>query len=166
MLFKTPMPSYNHAQRRHSGILAVISLLLLLALLSIAGCSNKPEETPEIRLQNWLTQMETAVKAKNIGDIKALISPDYQDAKGNTRQAVMLKMQLWFRRYDNIGLSSSISAIDVMPNTASMVVEVQFSQSQIFAQMGMSENRYQFVLLFEADGDDWLLSSLSYKPQQ
>lgn len=138
------------------------AIFLILACL-LTACDNKPRETPEVRLKHWLTQMELAVKEQNTSDIKALISADYSDAQGNTRQKLLLQLTLWFKRYDDIGLKNRIAEIKIMGETARMVIDTTFSDSQLLAQMGLSQSTYQFVLLFEVDDEDWLLSSMSYQ---
>lgn len=127
----------------------------------VAACSEEVV-SPEERLRTWLTQMETAVTEKKLDDIKSLISPDYQDAQGNNRSRIMLRLALWFKQYNNIALDNTINDISTTEHSARMELTTRFSQSAAFARFGLTDNEYTFVLLFEPDGEQWLLNNVTY----
>lgn len=147
----------------HSRFAQLLSSLCLSFLLCLSACSNN-KTSPETQLRAWLLQMEDAVTQKDLSKIKSLISPDYQDAEGNTRQKIMLQLALLFKRHDNIALHNTITEIKTNPQSARLVIETRFSQSNAFAQLGLTDNLYQFVLLFEPSGENWLLNQVTYQP--
>ncbi|MPV85139.1 hypothetical protein [Ostreibacterium oceani] len=142
--------------------LVFLSGWLLLTSLLLAACSDEPV-SPESQLRAWLLQMERAIEEKDLSTIRQLVSDDYQDDAGNTKQQAMLKLMALFKHYENIAISPSVTEIDVKEGFARLVVDTQFSQSTAFAELGLAGNTYQFVLLFSPDGDDWRLNQLSYQ---
>lgn len=138
-----------------------IRIILCAISVFISACSEEII-SPEERLRAWLTQMETAVTEKKLSDIKSLISPDYQDAQGNNRSRIMLRLALWFKQYDNIALDNTINEISTTELSARMELTTRFSQSAAFARFGLTDNEYTFILLFEPDGEQWLLNNVTY----
>jgi predicted small lipoprotein YifL len=54
--------------------------LVFLALASVAACGDKA--SPEQQVRAVIEQMEQAAEDRDIGDLKAHLSADYQDANG------------------------------------------------------------------------------------
>lgn len=138
-----------------------LSLIFPLLAMLLFACSETA--SPEDQLRDWLVQMETAVTEKKTSAIKALISDNYKDDAGTTKQQAMLQLILLFKRYDNIAMNNTIQAIEVNGDFARLEIETKFSQSAAFASLGLTDNGYFFELLFERDGDKWLLNYLRYE---
>lgn len=131
-------------------------------LLFLLACSEDVV-SPEDQLRNWVSQMETAVTEKDVGAIRDLVSDDYKDTAGNSKDRAMLQLALLFKQYDNVALNNSIKEVEVSGDFGRLLLETNFSQSAAFAKFGLTDNNYLFQLTFDKDGDSWLLNYLSYE---
>lgn len=136
----------------------IFTILLSLFLLA---CSEPV--SPEQQLRAWVIQMEDAVTEKDVSAIRKLVSDNYQDEAGNSKDRAMLQLALLFKRYDNIALNNTVKEVEVSGEFARLVIATNFSQSAALATLGLTDNDYLFQLTFEKDGDEWLLNYLTYE---
>lgn len=140
--------------------------LIFSILFMLVSCSSEPALSPEDAVREWVEQVEIAAKAKKVSDLKALISPDYQDSQGNDRQKLLLTARLMFKRNESIGISNEIIDIRVNGDTAIVKTLTAFSGSQMGASLGMTDANYQFSVNLLKSGDGWQATSVTYQPKR
>ena len=129
---------------------------ILFVCLLVAACGETPGD-PETDLREWVANAEAAAEEKNRGDLLALISENYADARGNDYQSVGDKLRVYFFRQDKIGLISTIDEISLMGATAAMVNLTVAMAGTYNSRIGFNADAYQFELELEKADDEWQL---------
>lgn len=92
-------------------------------LLLLAGCGEP--DSPESRIRQLIADGEKAVEARSVGDVRALISENYLDAKKRTRRDLTRVLAGYFLRHKSIHLLVQVNEILVgEPGRARAVVYV------------------------------------------
>ncbi|MDJ0812084.1 MAG: hypothetical protein QNJ23_00025 [Woeseiaceae bacterium] len=134
-------------------ILAAASLVALLA-----GCGG-PTEGPEAALRAWVAQGHELAEEKNRPGLVAMISPDYIDARGNSRDDISDLFRIYFLRTHSVALITKIDELNVFGDDAGEVVLTVGMAGTNDGTFGFSADAYRFEMEFERDGSDWLLTS-------
>lgn len=129
-----------------------------LLCLWLAGCGG-PSEGPEAALRAWVAQGQELAEDKNRRGLVNLISPDYVDARGNSRDDISDLFRIYFLRTQTVALITKIDELNVFGDDAGEVVLTVGMAGTNEGTFGFSADAYKFEMEFERDGNDWLLTS-------
>lgn len=129
-----------------------------LLCLWVAGCGG-PSEGPEAALRAWVSQGQELAEEKNRRGLVGMISPDYVDARGNSRDDISDLFRIYFLRTHTVALITRIDELNVFGDDAGEVVLTVGMAGTNDGTFGFSADAYKFEMEFERDGDEWLLTS-------
>jgi hypothetical protein len=129
-----------------------------LLCLWLAGCGG-PSEGPEAALRAWVTQGQELAEDKNRRGLVDMISPDYVDARGNSRDDISDLFRIYFLRTQTVALITKIDELNVFGDDAGEVVLTVGMAGTNEGTFGFSADAYKFEMEFERDGSEWLLTS-------
>ncbi len=129
-----------------------------LLCLGLAGCGG-PTEGPEAGLRAWVAQGHELAEDKNRRGLVNMISPDYVDARGNSRDDISDLFRIYFLRTQTVALITRIDELNVFGDDAGEVVLTVGMAGTNEGTFGFSADAYKFEMEFERDGDEWLLTS-------
>jgi predicted small lipoprotein YifL len=129
-----------------------------LLCLSLAGCGG-PSEGPEAALRAWVSQGHERAEEKDRRGLVDMISPDYVDARGNSRDDISDLFRIYFLRTHTVALITRIDELNVYGDDAGEVVLTVGMAGTNDGTFGFSADAYKFEMEFEREGDDWLLTS-------
>jgi len=127
-----------------------------LVFLLASACGG-PEEGPEEAIRAWVVAGHKAAEAKDRSSLLDMISPAYEDSRGNSREDIGNMMRFYFLRQDKVVLITHVDELDVIDDSAAeLVLQVGMAGSNDNA-LGFSADAYRFEMELVRDGDDWLL---------
>ena len=129
-----------------------------LMCLSLAGCGG-PSEGPEAALRAWVSQGHDLAEEKDLRGLVDMISPDYVDARGNSRDDISDLFRIYFLRTHTVALITRIDELNVFGDDAGEVALTVGMAGTNDGTFGFSADAYKFEMEFEREGDDWLLTS-------
>ena len=132
--------------------------LLVIACCALAACGGE-RSTPEEEVRAWVWQGHDLAEAKDRRALVDMISPDYSDARGNSRADIENMFRVVFLRQKKVALITRIDTVQMHAETAANVaLDVGMAGTEDNV-LGFSADAYQFEMELEKDGDDWLLIS-------
>ena len=154
------MGTMTHGLRRMAGT--------LLMLLILSGCGGKPE-TPEDQLRQLIQTAETAVESRDLGDVMALIDPDYRDADSRNFYQLRGMIAGYFLRHPSIFVISRIDRIELAGDTEATVALTAglagSAQEAAGPLSGWRGNLLRFDLSFRRDeAAQWRLRNAAWRP--
>lgn len=141
---------------RIANPLRYLAIGLVGALL---GACGGPAEGPEESLRTWVRQGEEFAEARNRGALIDMISPDYTDARGNSRDDIGNLFRLYFLRQQKVALITRIEELEIYGGSAAKLVLSVGMAGKNEGTFGFSADAFEFEMEFELDGDEWLLTS-------
>ena len=129
-----------------------------LLCLGFAGCGGPPEG-PEAALRAWVAQGQELAAEKNRRGLVDMISPDYVDARGNSRDDISDLFRIYFLRTHTVALVTKIDGLSVYGEDAGEVHLTVGMAGTNDGTFGFSADAYRFEMELERDGSDWLLTS-------
>lgn len=129
-----------------------------LMCLWLAGCGG-PSEGPEAALRAWVAQGQELAEDKNRRGLVNMISPDYVDARGNSRDDISDLFRIYFLRTQTVALITKIDELNIFGDDAGEVLLTVGMAGTNEGTFGFSADAYKFEMEFERDGNDWLLTS-------
>jgi len=133
----------------------ILATALLCACLTACG---GPAEGPEAALRSWVSQGQDFAEARDRGELVDMISPNYSDARGNSRDDIEDLFRFWFLRQQSVSLITRIDELEVYGDSAAKMMLTVGMAGKNDGTFGFSADAYEFELEFELD-DDWLLTS-------
>ena len=88
-----------------------------------------------------------------------MVSPSYNDARGNERDDIDDMLRLYFFRQNKIGLLPRIEGITVYDDTAAKIVMTVGMAGTNDGAFGFSADAYRFALELEKASGEWQLIS-------
>jgi hypothetical protein len=92
-----------------------------LLCLWLAGCGG-PTEGPEAALREWVSRGHERAEDKDRRGLVDMISPDYVDARGNSRDDISDLFRIYFLRTHTVALITRIDELNVYGDDAGEVV--------------------------------------------
>lgn len=143
---------------RHFILAALVSVML-------TACSDEAL-LPEDKIKNIVAEMELAAEERSLTRFMQHVSEQYNDHEGNNRKAIARYVQFNFIRNQSINVFSRIQSIEVNELTAS--VEVSMAMGSREDDLSNESNRLKantmhFSVLFQLEGDNWLVRSVSWR---
>jgi hypothetical protein len=111
---------------RGRWITTVIVLVAVAALsLGVAYYLGQPQPTDQQRLYRHLAQAQQAANAHNARGLTALLSRDYADRSGTTRQQMVAMIVQWMRGGDDWTVVPEITDLQLHDDFADMRLRVR-----------------------------------------
>lgn len=129
-----------------------------LLLAGLAACGDGAG-TPEDEIRAWIDRGHQAAENKDRGELVDMISPDYADARGNSRDDIENLFRYYFLRSNKVALLVDVNDIEVLDETAAEVQLTVGMGATTDGPLGFNADAYRFALELENDGGDWLLIS-------
>ncbi len=129
-----------------------------LFLAGLAACGG-PSGTVEEEIRAWIDRGHEAAESKDRGELVEMISPNYADARGNSRDDIENLFRFYFLRSNKVALLVNVDGIDVFDDTAAEVTLTVGMGATTDGPLGFNADAYHFALELENDGADWLLVS-------
>ncbi len=146
-----PSSALSGLMRRYCVIAGLVAALLL------GACGGGPVSGPEESLREWVAQGQKAADEKDRPSMVQLISPAYQDGRGNSRDDVERILRGYFFRMHDVAMMSRIEELNIIGETAAELVLVVGMAATHDGTLGFSADAYRFEMELEREGDDWLL---------
>lgn len=133
---------------------------LAVCLTSVwLGACGGPVEGPEEALRSWVRQGEEFAEARDRGELVDMISPNYADARGNSRDDIENMFRMYFLRQQKVALVTRIEELEVYGGSAAKLVLSVGMAGKNDGTFGFSADAFEFEMEFEMDDDEWLLTS-------
>jgi hypothetical protein len=137
---------------------------MLVAGIAVLLAACGEETAPKEQVRQWVAAAETAAEEKTRGDLLVLISPNYVDARGHSRDDIDKMLRIYFLRQQKIVLLTKIGDIRI---TGGNIAEVELTVAMAGttdSALGIDADAYRFELELEAAGEaggykDWQLLS-------
>lgn len=140
------------------------AVTLLLALV-VAGCGSG--ETPEEQVKQFVASGKEAVEARNIGDVKKLISEMYKDGQGRTRRDLVAVSARYILANKNIHLLTRIGELTFpAPNQAMLQLYIAMTGqnvSDLDSLLNMQADLYLFDMELVREDNEWKLLKADWR---
>lgn len=129
----------------------------LLVMLLFVSCSQSPESPVEAQVRAMIEAAEEYAEAGDVKGFSELLSDDYTDDRGNTKQSLSMLLNYYLSAHRSIHLLTRTPQIDLPDsNSAHMIVFVAMAGSPISGvdQLGsLRADLYHFYVdALEEDG--------------
>ena len=138
---------------------AEIALLMAVTLWTgcvLSGCSGPPD-SPETEIRAWVAEGQRLAEQKERNALVDMISPAYQDARGNKRDDIENMFRIYFLRQNSIQLLTSIDDVRIFGDTAAELDLTVGMAGTNDGGLGFSADAYRFELELVREDDEWLL---------
>ena len=133
-------------------------LVVCLTSVWLAACGG-PVEGPEEALRSWVRQGEAFAEARDRGELVDMISANYADARGNSRDDIENLFRAYFLRQQKVALITRIEELEVYGGSAAKLVLSVGMAGKNDDTFGFSADAFEFEMEFELDDNEWLLTS-------
>lgn len=124
----------------------------------LAACGG-PTEGPEAALRSWVKQGQELAEARDRRALVDMISANYTDARGNSRDDIEDLFRFWFLRQQSVSLITRIDELEVYGDSAARLLLAVGMAGKNDGTFGFSADAFEFELEFELTDDEWLLTS-------
>ena len=139
---------------------------IVLFVFFLVSCSN--EETPEDQVKQFVAAGEETVEARNVLDVKKLISENYSDEKGRTRQDLVAVSARYILSNKNIHILTRIGKLNFPSEDRAMmqlyVAMTGQNVSDLDALLNMQADLYLFDMELVLKNDEWKLLKADWRP--
>lgn len=141
---------------------------ILLLMLILAGCGSD-SLTPEQQVKKVMQQMEAEIESRNTSALFEHVSQNYQDHKGNDRDALRRFVQIYMLRDQSVTLLTTVQSVDVIDDTtvaveATVVMGAKQNAGNALLPQ-LSADKRSLSAVFQQEPDAWRLISLSWDYQ-
>lgn len=136
--------------------IALRAAVILVAGSVLSGCGDPPG-SPETEIRAWVADGQRRAEEKQRKELVSMISPSYQDARGNERDDIENMFRVYFLRQNNIELLTRIDDIRVFGETAAELDLTVGMAGTNDGVLGFSADAYRFELEMVREDDEWLL---------
>ncbi len=105
---------------KFSGRIAAASLLALVVIGS--GCSAEQTSSREAEVRALISQAEELAERRDLEAFRELVSEDYKDARGNTRQSVLMMLNYYISANRSIHLLTRVPEVSFVDSTEADVL--------------------------------------------
>ena len=157
----------------HSKIMGKVNCMrwgciasLVIFVFFIVSCSN--EETPEDQVKQFVAVGEETVEARNVLDVKKLISENYRDEKGRTRQDLVAVSARYILSNKNIHILTRRGELN-FPSEDRAILQLYVAMtgqnvSDLDALLNMQADLYLFDMKLVLENDEWKLLKADWRP--
>ncbi len=139
-----------------------MSAAALLGWFAVS-CSQSPQTPAEARVRAMIDSAEELAEAGDVGGFSELLSEDYKDDRGNTKQSLSMLLNYYLSAHRSVHLLTRTPRIDLPDSTsAEMVVFVAMAGSPISGveQLGsLRADLYHFYVQAKEEDGEWRILS-------
>lgn len=132
---------------------------IALACWVIGSACSGPATGPEEQLRMWVSQGTSAAEAKDRRELVSMISPAYEDSRGNDLTDIENSLRAYFFRQNDIKLLTSIQEIRLFGDSAAEIDLTVGMAGKSDGVLGFRADAYKFRLELQRDDDEWQLIS-------
>ena len=151
--------------------------IVILAIFLLSACSSEPKSA-EDQIRNVIAAAKTSAEDKELGELKDLITDDYQDSHGNDKKAISRLLTLYFLRNKSIYLLTRVNSINLAPAESASQANQQANVSILVAMAGtpfpenlLSEDLGGFradfihfdIVMINTGGADWQVRQADWR---
>ncbi|HTO69461.1 MAG TPA: hypothetical protein VMR31_06335 [Myxococcota bacterium] len=140
----------------------------LLGALILLACACAPADAPETRVRAVLVGLEAAVQARDVGALKDALSPDYKDAQGNDRRAVLALATAHFMRNQSVYVLSRIRSLEIpeprFARADALVALAGVPIRDALSLPGLNADLYRFDVRLREESGEWRIVSAAWQP--
>ena len=137
----------------------VAPVLLLSVTLVLSSCSRPNESPVEQRVRALIDQAEALAEARDVQGFGELLSDDYRDDRGNSKQSVTALLNFYLSAHRSVHLLTRTPQIELPDSTsAEMLVFVAMAGSPITEVDQLSSLRadlYHFYVHAQEEDGEW-----------
>ncbi|MBN1239507.1 MAG: hypothetical protein JXB36_13470 [Gammaproteobacteria bacterium] len=133
----------------------------LAALLALTATSCGQRAGPEQELRELIAEAEDAAEARDTGHFRDLLSRDYLDARGRTRDDLIGGLRAYFLTHQRVEILTRVEEIEIRKDEVARVVLGVVSMSRSGGRFGGDVERIELELVRE-DGD-WRIIGASWR---
>jgi len=157
---------YGRALTNEMHMQTIRIVVAILALIcSFTACGR--DDTPEAQIRRYVEAGEKAAEARDIGDIKKLISEKYSDEHGRTRRDIVAVTARYFYSQKNIHILTRISELSFSdPDRAMLQLYVAMTGqdvSDLDALLNMRADLYRFDIELVREDKEWKLRTADWR---
>ncbi|MCB1053177.1 MAG: nuclear transport factor 2 family protein [Acidobacteria bacterium] len=130
---------------------AVIFAAILIGLIFL---NLRQAESPEVQIEKNVRSLVAAAEAKEMGPFRDLISADFVDANGRSRDEALNLLKLIYLRHTKIQIN--VVSLDVKPGNSADQYTVN-----LFVLMSeglLPQDKGNFSMLWQKRGSEWLMT--------
>ena len=135
----------------------------VLGTLLVASCSQAPESPVEARVRAMIDAAEEFAEAGDIKGFSELLSDDYKDDRGNTKQSLSMLLNYYLSAHRSVHLLTRTPRIELPDSSsAQMIVFVAMAGSPISGveQLGsLRADLYHFYVDAKEEDGEWRIRS-------
>lgn len=145
----------------------VINALVIALVATLTACSNSTPLTPEEHVIALMSEIEVALEERDLSSVFEHVSENYEDHRGNDKQALRKIAQLYTVRNKSINIVSSLNSINTLDaNTVAVEASLLLgsrtnNDSNLLSQLSADSQRISAV--FGLENNVWKLISMSWK---
>lgn len=132
---------------------------IVILVLVLTACRSG--DTPEEKVWRFVAAGEEAVEARNIGDVKDLISEKYLDEQGRTRRDLVALSARYLYANKNIHVLTRIGELTFPAENRAMlqlyVAMTGQNVSDLDALLNMQADLYLFTMELVREDEEWKL---------
>jgi len=135
--------------------IAIVGVTLAM-MLAAAGCGAPV--TPESRVRAVVAEGELAAEARDLGGLMALVSPDFQDARGGDREELRRFLRGYFVMHQSVHLLTRIESVEFPYEDYARVrltVGALGRESEAETTFDVAADVHEVALELRLEGDDW-----------
>jgi len=137
-------------------------LPILLAVLALVPACRGETESPEARIRAAIGQIAAAVEAKDVGEVKAHVAEDFEDAHGRDRRELGQLLTFHTMRSRSVHVMTRIKDITFREDGLAAVELVAATAGRPLPDSmptaGLRADVYRIDADFEERGGEWLLT--------
>jgi hypothetical protein len=142
--------------------------LLALTACALAACAP-PRESPEAELRRTIARAVEAAEARDLGELRQLVSGNYRDEQGYDREGVLALARAVLLAHGNVYIVARVTELELpAPGHAFVAVIAGTAGRRIGDAADAGELRarlYRFELEFaEEDRSTWRVTSARWRP--
>lgn len=140
-------------------VLRTLSALVVgLVILAASGCAEESHAPREGEIRALISRAEELAEDRNLEAFRDLVSDDYSDARGNSKQSLVLLLNYYFSANRSIHLLTRVPQIHFADSShADLLVFVAMAGRPISAEQlaGMNADLYHVFATVVEEDDGW-----------
>ncbi len=142
---------------------------VLLTLLALVVACAEPVPEPEQQIREFLTEIERASRAKDIGALKDVVSASYSDKVGRRQEDLHNLIVLHYFGRRDVFLLTRIETLELTaPGEAALSLLVAMAGTPLESEQSLRDVRadlYRFELELRDEGSgEWRVLSADWRP--
>lgn len=139
--------------------------VILTGLLILSACGK--DDSPEEQIRLYVKTGEEAAESRDLGDMKKLISENYQDEQGRTRREIIAIAARYFFASKNIHIFTRIGELNFPEEERAefqlFVAMAGQNISDLDALLNMQADLYRFDMVLQVEDKEWKLISAVWR---